>query len=291
MRGTAIRIAVLLVTLASAPGHTQNAAPFSEEMHKQEGIYASTGNDVPKGYTTDRTLELYKQALSPGFGRTLQNLGPEDRWLDIGAGKGQAILDYFAGEIQGQEHPKSHARAIAMSIEDRRTPVWKQSAERLDANEIQYLHDRSLQDYTSKEIGRFQLITDVMGGFSYSLNLSEFMEKVLGFLQLYGNFYTVLQDVRSEQGTNKPYYANANFLTQIANPDGSDLGICGWLKSISCVEVTCSFKPDWRPPVETYHVEKICDDVRVPPLVPVAYKAGTPPERQYQIKRETQARQ
>jgi hypothetical protein len=120
-----------------------------------------------------------------------------------------------------------------------------------------------------------------MGGFSYAQNLSLFMEKTLGFLQPNGVFYTVLQDVRTENGTNKPYYPDARFLTEIVNADGSEVRMCSWLKSISCVEVTCEAKPDWSPPLEVYRIRKVCSDVAVPTLAPVHFEAGTPPERRF----------
>ena len=107
------------------------------------------------------------------------------------------------------------------------------------------------------------------------------MEKVLGFLDLNGSFFTLLQDVHSEGGTNRPFYPGAGFLTQIANPDGSEMKMCAWLKSISCVEVTCEFTTSWKPPIEAYRVRKTCNNVSVPALVPTHFEAGTPPERRF----------
>ena len=39
---------------------------------------------------------------------------------------------------------------------------------------------KRLREYSPEEIGQFQVITDVMGGFSYTQDLSLFMEKTLG---------------------------------------------------------------------------------------------------------------
>ena len=41
---------------------------------------------------------------------------------------------------------------------------------------------------------------------------------------------------------------------------------------------------DWKPPVEAFRIHKICNDVTVPALARINYKAGTPPERRYQLK-------
>ena len=261
--------------------------PFRDEISRQESIYQSTGDKVPTGYSIDRSLEDYTRGLTSEFDRALASLGPKDRWLDIGAGKGHAILDYYTPGYDltrpGGFIQRGKAQAVAISIEDRRSTRWQQEAPGHGANSTQYLFSKRLQEYSLQELGRFQVITDVIGGFSYSPNLSEFMEKTLGFLELNGSFFTLLQDVRSEGGTNQPFYAGARFLTEIAKADGSEMKVCTWLKSITCVEVSCEFTTSWRPPIESYRVRKLCDNVTVPVLTPLLYEAGTPPERRYQI--------
>jgi len=73
------------------------------------------------------------------------------------------------------------ARVVAVSIEDRRSKVREQETERLTADRVRYLFGKRLREYAKEELGTFQLITDVYGGFSYTDELSKFMEKVLGF--------------------------------------------------------------------------------------------------------------
>lgn len=293
MKNTAIRIAVLLILQTLWMGNSYSGDPgrpkFAEELSKQEQIYQSRGDQVPEGYVIDRSLLSYAHTLSSEFDRSLASLSSKDRWLDIGAGQGQAILDYFAPRyddmhLDGQERRGKKAQAVAMSIEDRRTPLWHQTAASLGADKIQYLCNKRLGEYSSEELGQFQVITDVIGGFSYTQDLSLFMEKSLGFLKLDGSFFTVLQDVHAEVGTNKPYYVGSPFLTEIANADGSEVRVCSWLKSITCVEVTCELKMKWKPPIEVYQIRKVCDEVKVPALVPIHYEAGTPPERRFRLK-------
>jgi len=48
--------------------------------------------------------------------------------------------------------------------------------------------------------------------------------------------------------------------------------------------VTCELKKGWRPPVEAFQVQKVCNEVKVPALTPVHYEAGTPPERRFVLK-------
>jgi SAM-dependent methyltransferase len=268
-------------------GTATPAPALDDPVARQERIYRSQGKDVPEGYVISRGLADYSYALSGGFTGSLAALGSNDRWLDIGAGEGRAILDYYtpgydATRPRGPARGSGKARAVAMSIEDRRTAQWHDAAARLDPGTITYLSGKSLRGYKRDELGRFQLITDVIGGFSYVRDLSYYMERALDLLEVGGTFYTVLQDVHAEDGWNSPYYEGSPFLTEIQNTDGSKMKICAWLKRISCVAVTCELTARMRPPVELYRIHKTCDDVSVPALLPVHYEAGTPPERRYQ---------
>lgn len=262
--------------------------PNEVELRKQEEILRSNEQRVLENYTVDRTLADYAGAFSFDFESALARLTPSDRWLDIGAGKGVAVLDYFNPEYdkrnaEGLERRGRKAQAVAISVEDRRGDLWYQTTARLAPDQLRYLFDKRVRDYSVAELGRFQVITDMLGGFSYTDRLSGFMEKVLDLLELNGTFYTVLQDVNSEQGTNKPFYPDAPHLTQLTAPGGAEVKVCSWLKSISCVEVSCELKPRWKPPIELYRIQKVCSKVEVPGLDSLHFSAGTPPERRFRL--------
>lgn len=264
-------------------------APISEERSKQQAIFEARGDKRPEGYVIDRNLLNYADTFHADFSTNLAKLGANGRWLDIGAGRGQAILDYFNPSykadfllVQGQ--PASKGQAVAMSIEDRRTPQWQETLTKLDSSRMRYVFSKPLREYAVEDLGRFQIITDLLGGFSYTDELSMFMEKVLGLLEVKGTFYTVLQDVQSEKGTNPPFYANSPYLTVLTKAGGAPEKVCTWLKSISCAEVSCELKPEWKPPIEVYRIQKTCEAVRVPPLTRTHYQAGTPPERRFVFK-------
>jgi SAM-dependent methyltransferase len=282
-------LAVLIVMQAFAPGAGRSQEPaqprIDEEIAKQEKIYGSRGADVPRGYVTGRTLSDYLELLPSGFCDALGTLGSSDRWLDIGAGAGQAILDYYAPEY-GSTAGKICAgadgkvRAVAMSIEDRRTDSWRQQAASLGADRIRYLSGKRLLHYSPEELGKFQIITDVYGGFSYTEDLSGFMERALSLLETGGNFYTMVQGVHLENGNGEPKPWHQ---TELVDATGRDVKTCSWLKRITCVKVGCESKSDWASPTELINIKKVCSDVSVPPMKLLQYEAGNPPTRRFQL--------
>ena len=285
------RVAVLIVIFLQAQvpgaGWPQEPAPprIDEEFTKQEKIYSSRGADVPGGYVTDRGLSDYVELLTPDFCDKLSSLGSSDRWLDIGAGNGQAILDYYAFEEDAARAAKcarslSKARAVAMSIEDRRTDKWRQQAAIFGSDRLRYLSGKRLRYYSREELGTFQIITDVYGGFSYTENLSVFMEKVLSLLETGGVFYTMVQGVHLENGKDNP---KSWYLTELVDAAGRDVNVCSWLKQTTCVKVGCDSKSDWDSPTELINIRKVCSDVSFPRLKLLKYEAGNPPGRRFQL--------
>jgi hypothetical protein len=285
-RLAAVQLAPLLVlhALWPAPSFSQDAASprFQQEIMKQEGIYQSQGDKIPGGYITSRGLEKYKGLLPSGFDAALKRLGPADRWLDIGAGAGHAVLDYYSPEY-GRSRFATKAAAVALSIEDRRTDLWQKRAATLAPGQIRYLSGKRLREYSNEELGRFRLITDVYGGFSYTEHLSLFTEKVLALLEANGSFYTLLMSVHLEHGKDRP---RTWYLTEIVDAAGRDIRVCSWLKSIACVRVACESKngPEWQAQTELIHVRKVCNKISVPALEAVSYEAGSPPGRKFRLR-------
>jgi hypothetical protein len=283
----AIVIAIVVQSLGLGAGWTQELPQprTDEEIAKQEKIYRSRGADVPRGYVTGRGLSDYAELLPAGFCDALGRLGSSDRWLDIGAGSGQAILDYYApkdDEAAGKKCAgvSDKARAVAMSIEDRRTDAWQQQAEQLGDDRIRYLSGKRLREYSPEELGQFQIITDVFGGFSYTEHLFQFVDKVLSLLEVGGNFYTLVPGVHLEHGKDK---LGILYLTELEDAAGRPEKVCSWLKKTTCAQVTCESKGDWKRPTELIKIQKVCSDTSVPRMKLVEFEAGYPPSRRFQL--------
>jgi len=285
------RPAVLIVIVLQALGLgacslQEPAQPrIEEEIVKQERIYRSRGANVPSGYVTGRALSDYAELLPSGFCDALGSLGSSDRWLDVGAGDGQAILDYYAPGDDAAPVGKcarlaGRARAVAMSIEDRRTEKWQEQVTSRGDDRMRYLFGKRLRHYSREELGKFQIITDVYGGFSYTEDLSQFLEKVLSLLETDGVFYTMVQGVHLEGDKNKP---TTSYLTELVDAAGRDVKVCSWLKETTCVKVGCESKSDWDSPTELINIRKVCSDVSVPGMKLLKYEAGNPPGRRFQL--------
>ena len=281
-----IRFAVLFVILLQArAGWSQEPAQprLDEEFTKQEKIYRSRGADVPSGYVINRGLPNYAEVLPAGFCDALGKLGSSDRWLDIGAGEGQAILDYYAPQGDGAPEkcggsgPK--ARVVAISIEDRRADRWKQQAASL-GDRMRYLAGKRLSQYSRDELGKFQIITDVYGGFSYTEDLSRFVGKVLSLLEVGGSFYTLMPGVHLENAKDK---LGILYLTELEDAAGRPLRVCSWLKQTACAQVICESKSNWKRPTELLNIRKVCSGVAVPRLKLWEFEAGYPPSRRFQL--------
>ena len=285
------RLAVLIVILQALglrAGWSQEPVQpriNEEEFLKQEKIYRSRGADGRRSYTTDRGLSKYAELLPSGFCDALGGLGSSDRWLDIGAGEGQAILDYYApgnaaAPAQKCRGSGPRARAVAISIEDRRKDNWKQQAARLGDDGIRYLAGKRLSQYLPEELGKFQIITDVYGGFTYTEDLSRFVDKVLSLLEVGGGFYTLATGVHLEDGKDK---LGTLYLTELEDAFGRGVKVCSWLKKIPCVQVTCESKSDSNMPIQLIKIRKVCSETSVPRTKLVEFEAGYPPARCFQL--------
>jgi SAM-dependent methyltransferase len=280
----AVLIVIVVQPLGLGAGWTQEPVQprIDEEFARQEKIYHRRGAG---SYTTNRGLSRYMELLPSGFCDALGKLASSDRWLDIGAGEGQALLDYYAAQDGaapadkcGGSGPK--ACAVAISIEDRRTDKWRQQAASLGNDRLRYLFGKRLRDYSPEELGRFQIITDVFGGFTYTDDLSRFVDRVLSLLEVGGGFYTLIPGVHLEDGKDK---LGVFYLTELENAAFRPERVCSWLKKTSCVQVTCESKSDWKRPTELINIRKVCSDVSVPRMKLVEFKAGYPPDRRFQL--------
>jgi hypothetical protein len=123
-------------------------------------------------------------------------------------------------------------------------------------------------------------LADVYGGFSYTEDLSQFVERVLSLLEIDGIFYTMVQRVHLQHGNEKP---DARYETELVDAAGGNVKVCSWLKKTTCAQVRCESKTDWDAPTELINIRKVCSEVSVPRTKLLQVQAGNPPGRRFQI--------
>lgn len=122
--------------------------------------------------------------------------------------------------------------------------------------------------------------TDVYGGFSYTEDLSLFLETVLSLLDIDGVFYTIVQSVDLEASKNN---RTTGYQTELLAADGRGVKVCSWLKKTACAKVVCESKNDWDSPSELINFRKVCSDVSITRMKLLQYQAGNPPSRRFQL--------
>jgi len=159
MKIAGIRIVVVFVLQALWPGMSHSEEPASpkinEELSKQEAIYRSTENKCLRVIPSTDRLRCTPKVCPPISTTHWQALAPKiDGWILEQAGARPYWIttppDYDLAHPEGQERRGGKAHAVAMSIEDRRTPLWQQNAAGLGANQIQYLFNRRLRSIRRK---------------------------------------------------------------------------------------------------------------------------------------------
>ena len=90
----------------------------------------------------------------------------------------------------------------------------------------------------------------------------------------------MMQSIHLETGRESP---DTWILTELQDRSGRQVKLCSWLKSVSCVKVSCESKAEWDAPTELIHVQKTCEPVAVPQTKLLTYEAGNPPGRRFLV--------
>lgn len=183
-------------------------------------------------FVTGRNLSDYRQGFHNDFTTSLQSLKANETWIDLGAGKGNAAIDY----LKETTEPRLRANVLLIAYKlDRWFGIPKFNSK------LSVIEGKLFEEIPSVQLPRATLITDFFGVLSYTRDLSRSLSLVFDRLEIGGELYV--------------HTLNASTLIDFQNKVYS---ITDFLKSIDGIKVEGKFG--------ILKITKMADDVQIPEL-------------------------
>lgn len=199
-------------------------------------------------FITDRDLSEYLHQLHPDFVKALRNLRSDQHWIDLGAGKAIAQIDYLKSFDKISDAPLT--TAVAYKLDRWFRP--RSFNGKLEVREGVF----EAQDTASwKEA---DVITDVMGVISYTKDLTTTLQKVFDLLNVHGELYLEFTPRNTNVKTSETTHMLLGFLSRI---DG--ITVSGQYGIVKIV--------------------KLQETIVVPQLEITIYKEAHPPYRTFRL--------
>jgi hypothetical protein len=248
--------AVVIWVLALAPMHYAQGQVRCEEALSASPKAAATveinwrvAENKSLAMVTNRDLFDYRNDLHPDFSKTLDRLGSENHWIDMGAGKVKAQIEFM------KSLPKSSGRpyVTAVSYKINRWFGVPKFSGKLET------HEGAFETQPTHEWKKADLITDVMGVFSYTMDLTTTLQKTFDLLKVNGEFYI----------------STSSYGTQFKLPGGKIMMLEEYLATIPGLKV----EGKWG----RIKIVKEREGIVVPPMRLVRIKDEAPPLRLFEI--------
>jgi len=155
-----------------------NCSQVFINLEKQEYIPI---HDLVKrnDFETGRKLVDYYGILHQDFKASLQSLYYDQAWLDLGAGRARAQLDY----LNSFHDLAKAAQLTAVTYKSSRW-FWRSTNQR----KLKII-EGAFENFDVQSSTKYKLITDVFGVVSYTLNLHRTLQNVFDLLEVNGEFY------------------------------------------------------------------------------------------------------
>ncbi len=161
---------------------------------------------LKNSYNVGRGLKDYITNFGEAFETRLLGLSSHGRWLDAGAGEALALRQYMA------LRKTDAAQVVAVAVK---------KPEHVPNEGYSYFEGRYVEEIPARELGRFEIITDVYGPLFYSSRADLVLAKYLEILKPEGSIFI------------SGYYgAKSRDNLRIVSPRGETLDLIEWLKSI-----------------------------------------------------------
>ncbi|XGC82300.1 hypothetical protein ACES2L_07365 [Bdellovibrio bacteriovorus] len=163
-----------------------------------------TDKVAKNNFITDRTLWDYTHDLHPDFAKALERMTPESHWIDMGAGKAKALIEFMKSR---DSENRPFTTAVAFKI-DRwfGMPTFEGKLQ---------THEGLFEHQPTNQWRKADVITDVMGVFSYTTDLSTTLQKNFDLLKVNGELYISTSAYGSQFRVNGETLSLEAFLTLI----------------------------------------------------------------------------
>ena len=300
-----IALAVALHALAPAlAAKPESCGPrLREEFEKLEDTLQDNAFLVTRG------LKDYAAYLGPRFMEKLRKLGPNDHWIDFGAGSAYAMIEF--GTMPWihslvkrffRRPPKMTATGFKMPIDGK---LYDFLADQ-PTKAFQYLDGRYVEDLTAETIGGppASLITDIYGAMAYTPDPNGVLKKAHELLAVGGEFHfslpiTAVLRRRVTPSWGRGFHSGVAYaweeypVFRMLGDGSAGTGIDprNWirtLKGFEIVEMTNLEADDFS--IESQQLRVILRKVPDVPfdvawLRTVRFNAGAPPVRVYRLRR------
>lgn len=189
--------------------------------------------------------------LEKSFPEALSRLGPDEIWLDLGAGKGKAGIEFLRSFSDLKKAPR--VALIAYKL-DRWLPFPSMEGKLITRD------GQTFETMDFSHFGKVDLITDVYGVLSYSQDFHAALSKAFHLLN---------------EGKSLYLYTDVS-KTTFTKTDGSVIGLETFLRSIQGLEVTGR--------LGVLKITKQSDQVQIPLFRLIRYHhEELPPFRRYRL--------
>jgi len=195
----------------SADGHTQIQC---EKLFQNFMTISKSSLVAQNNFETSRKLNDYTQMLHSDFKKSLDILTHKNHWIDLGAGKVNAQIDY----LKSRQYSENSARLTAIVYKFDRWFLMPKLRKKIN------IIEGAFENHNISSWQKADLVTDVFGVISYTLDLSETLQKVFELLNTNGELYIHA----------KSYY------TKIETPNGL-MNLADFLFSLKGLKVEGAF--------------------------------------------------
>ncbi|MBO9667867.1 MAG: hypothetical protein J7501_13780 [Bdellovibrio sp.] len=240
-----LQIWLMVLTLMAIASLSQ-AASFCDEVFTQKAPLI-TQRVVKNDFVTNRHLDEYLKILHPDFANRLTQMTSKNHWVDLGAGKATAQIEFIKTFSDRDLAPQ--ATAVAFKI-DR---WWMPSlGGKLKTQE------GAFEAQPTSTWQKAELVTDVYGVLSYTADLGRSLQKTFDMMSVQGELYILALPYGTE--------------VRIA---GKGLSLTEFLQTIPGLKVEGSNSQ--------IKVTKTQETIQVPLLNALRYTDGGPPLRLFEM--------